>query len=198
MPESSIASKHSSSNLAARRRFAGAKAFRGLSTYDPRSGAWKQLPAPRYNRDHFDAVLVDDSKLVVASGRDTPRGCTTSNKDPEGFNCTGRPNIFHYTVAPVEVFDLRTGQWSVGANITTPRAGAMALVAPFDGTAQRVVVAGGERDTQQDGFRTVEAYDPATNDWVSMPSMIVGKWRTTLREAITHRHTRKNRHTVRI
>ena len=92
----------------------------------------------------------------------------------------------------------RTGQWSVGANITTPRAGAMALVAPFDGTAQRVVVAGGERDTQQDGFRTVEAYDPARNDWVSMPSMIVGKWRTTLHEAITHRHTRKNRHTDRI
>ena len=110
------------------------------SRYDPRTGAWKQLAPPLYNRDHFDAALIDGSKLIIASGRDTPRGCTSSNKDPKGFNCTGKPNIFHYTVAPVEIYDLTTSVWSVGANITTPRAGAMALSAPY-GSSQRVVIA---------------------------------------------------------
>merc|ERR1712137_308356 len=77
----------------------GAKAFVGLSSLNPVTGEWTALSAvPKYNRDHFDAVLVG-SKLVIASGRDTPRGCTSSGGD---IDCSGQPNIFHYTVGPTE------------------------------------------------------------------------------------------------
>jgi hypothetical protein len=165
----------------------GAKAYRGLSTYSPASGAWAALASPAHNRDHFDAVLIG-SQLVIASGRDTPRGCTGSSKDPPGFNCTGKPNIFHFTTAPTEIYDISAGEWAVGTNITTPRAGSMA-VAVLDATAISpsfpamataavhglVVVAGGERDTQQEGFRTVEAYSPEKDAWTTLPSMLVGR-----------------------
>lgn len=146
----------------------GAKAFSGFSSFNPATGEWKALDAvPKYNRDHFNAALVG-SKLVIAAGRDTPRGCTDRD------DCDGKPNIFHYTVDKAEIFDLKdgAGSWKEsGSNIPTARAGAMVVV----DQSQRVVVLGGESDVQNEAFKSVEAYDVESDSWQVLPSMVQGR-----------------------
>ena len=77
-------------------------------------------------------VTCSASQLVIAGGRDTPRDAS----------------IFKWVVPQTEWFDLSelSGTWHVAANITTPRAGTMSVL----DEEGRLIVLGGERDTQQE------------------------------------------------
>lgn len=147
----------------------GAEAFSGMSSFNPATGEWKALSAPRYNRDHYDAVVIGSS-MVIASGRDTPRGCTSGKSGD--IDCSGKPNIFHYTVGPAEIYDFGTGKWRESSvNIPHGRAGAMSIVDQH----VRMVVLGGESDLQQKAFVEVEAYDLDADAWTSLPAMNTGR-----------------------
>jgi N-acetylneuraminic acid mutarotase len=148
----------------------GAYAYRNFTRFNPATCEWANLPAqPQYNRDHFEAVL-SGSTIILTAGRDSPHG----------------DNVFQYTTAPVEHFDLdqyadyddanttsASLSWRVGANITTQRAGANSIV----DEQGRVVVIGGEAINQPDNkaLTKVERYDPKTDEWTALPSMQVGR-----------------------
>ena len=119
------------------------------------TGEWTQLPDAPRERDHFQAGEID-GKLYAGGGRKTS-GATNE--------------VFQLTIAEVDVYDIEAGGWStLAAPLPTPRAGS------FSHThGGRYLVAGGESVTQETAHAEVEAYDPASAHWVSLPSLQRGR-----------------------
>ena len=130
---------------------------RWFDAFDPRSGQWERLPDIPRHRDHFQAAVIDDV-LYLAGGR-------------RSSYATDR--VFDLTIREVDVFDFRTGSWDnlppLG-DLPTERAGTAALA-----TATHLIVMGGESAASGDAHREVEAYDPRTGTWTSLPNMITGR-----------------------
>jgi len=118
--------------------------------YDPATNEWKVLPDAPKARDHFSAAVVGN-KLVAAAGRTTNRS-------------------FGGMVAQTDTYNFNTNSWSSSASIPTPRAGTMIGV-----NAGKLIVMGGETNTQVAAHSEVEAYDVASNKWQSLPDLIRGR-----------------------
>jgi len=128
-----------------------------LDVFDPRDGSWRQLADAPRPRDHFHAAVID-GRIYAAGGR-------------RSSAATGQ--VFELTVPEVDVYDLATGQWSTlppSANIPTERAGTATVV--LDG---RLLVIGGESGAQAIAHSEVEAYDPSTGSWTTLPPLQVGR-----------------------
>lgn len=126
----------------------GARAW--FDVFDPATQQWTTLPDAPRARDHHTVAVVGN-KLVVAGGRRTTQ-----------------PNPFTNTVPEVDVFDFGAGTWStLAAPIPTRRAGTMTVA-----LGRHVVVIGGESDTQPEAFRSVEALDVLTSEWVILPGLV--------------------------
>ncbi len=129
--------------------------FAFFDEFDPATGNWTQLPnAPRV-RDHFNAVVIGN-KLYAAGGRDS-----------------SHPSIFNITIPQVDVYDFGTGTWSTlpsGSNIPTPRAGTSSVA-----LNNLVLVIGGESGTQTTAHNEVQALDPSTGTWQTLPSLNTGR-----------------------
>lgn len=119
--------------------------------FDPQTGVWTQLSDAPRARDHFHAAVVGD-QLVLAGGRLTG----------------GAGGTFAPLIAEVDAYDFTSGTWSTLASpsgdLPTPRAGTSTAV--FDG---EILVIGGEGNGI--AYDTVEALDPATNQWRSLHPM---------------------------
>lgn len=128
-----------------------------LDSYNPKTGDWTPLHDAPHPRDHFAAAVVDN-KLYAAAGR------TTMQRTNQGFDLT---------VGKCDVYDLEKGIWQsndLSSTIPTQRAGN--LVASIGG---RLVVGGGESGTQKKAHSEVEAFDPTTQTWTSLPSLNRGR-----------------------
>jgi N-acetylneuraminic acid mutarotase len=127
-----------------------------LDRYDPRTNAWQELADAPNARDHFHAVVVDSSRRLYNIGG----------------RATDLPNVFDKTVAAVDVYDLSSGAWSTLTNVSlpSPRAGASSAV--FEG---RILVIGGESNTQVAAFKNVDAFDPATQSFASLAPLKYGR-----------------------
>jgi hypothetical protein len=128
-----------------------------LDEYDPATNTWRELPDAPRARDHFQAVVVGD-KLISAGGRKS------------GFEGQG----FEATIAETDIYDFTTGNWStlpspVG-DIPTQRAGTAAT-----STGEHAIVIGGESGSQTVAHNEVEALNPETGTWHSLPSLITGR-----------------------
>jgi N-acetylneuraminic acid mutarotase len=137
---------------------------RWVDAFNPRTGHWRQLPDAPRARDHFHAAIIGD-RIYAAAGR---RSSAATNQ------------TFDLTVPEVDVFDLRTNQWSTlppTSNIPTQRAGAGAAV--VDG---RLIVLGGE-SAQPLAHASVEALDPATSRWTPLKPLAMGRHAT---QAVVH------------
>ncbi|MBM1105105.1 galactose oxidase [Aurantibacter crassamenti] len=131
-----------------------------LDRYDPVTGEWEILENAPRPRDHFQAVVAND-KIYALAGRNT-------GIDPD--------DGFAGTISEVDVYDINTNSWTtLASEIPTQRAGNMALL--YNG---KVVVAGGESNKQDKAHSEVEALDLDSNEWVKMPSLIVGRHGTGL------------------
>lgn len=136
-----------------------------LDKYNPATDTWTQLADAPRARDHFQAVVLD-GKLYAAAGR---RSSFATNE------------VFQLTEAAVDVYDIATDTWTTlpaSANIPTERAGTAAVA--LDG---KVVVLGGESGRQIPGMEQspppahteVEAYNPTTGVWETLPPMLEGR-----------------------
>ena len=121
-----------------------------LDEYDPANGSWRTLPDAPNARDHFSAAVVGN-KLVAASGRQSNIG-------------------FGGMVAATNVFDFNTNTWSNVDPIPTPRAGAMLGVKNGN-----IIIIGGETNTQIQAHDEVEAFNVASSQWRSLPSLNSGR-----------------------
>ena len=119
--------------------------------YDPATNKWSTATEMPTARNHAFAGLVN-GKIYVIGGR-LATGFITAATNTD----------------VVEEFDPTTNAWSgPKARMPTPRSGGG--WGTFGG---RIYVAGGEVATPQlvGAYRAVEAFEPATNTWITMPSM---------------------------
>jgi N-acetylneuraminic acid mutarotase len=135
-----------------------------VDAFAPRTGRWRRLPDAPRARDHFHAAVIDN-RIYVAGGR-------------RSSAATGQ--VFQLTVPEVDVFDLKTSQWSTlpaTSNIPTGRAGAGAAV-----VGGKLIVLGGESG-QPLAHDAVESFDPATGRWTVLAPLTMGRHAT---QAIVH------------
>lgn len=130
-------------------------AHRALPTneaYDLDTGKWETKSPMPTSRNHL-ALGVINGKIYVAGGR---LGAVFVNSSPTDV---------------VEEYDPATDSWGFAkARMPMPRSGTA-----YGVYQNKLYVAGGEYlDNAIVGtFRSLEAYDPATNTWTSYPSMAI-------------------------
>lgn len=128
-----------------------------LDEYDPATNTWKELPDAPRSRDHFQAVVAGD-KLVATGGR-------KSGYEGQGFEST---------IAETDVYDFNTETWttlpSPEGDIPTQRAGTAAT-----SVGNEAIVIGGESGSQVAAHNEVEALDPATGSWRTLPALQTGR-----------------------
>lgn len=126
-----------------------------VDVFDPETGRWTQLPDAPHSRDHFHAAVID-GHLYAAGGR------TSSHDTGESMSLT---------VGPVDVYDIENQRWrTLAAPIPTQRAGTATVA--LNGL---LVVLGGESTSQVEAHSEVEAYNPETEKWRSLPPLPVGR-----------------------
>lgn len=134
-----------------------ATAYASFDEYDPNTGQWRVLPdAPRV-RDHFHATVFN-GKLYLIGGRDSSVN-----------------SIVGATIGEIDVYDFSSGNWSTlpaSKNLPIPR-GAPATIL-YQG---EILVIGGE--TSQDlAHNQTEAFNPVTENWRNLASLVVGRHAT--------------------
>ena len=119
--------------------------------FDPATNKWESRKPMSVARNHAYAAAVN-GKIYVIGGR------------------TGHAFILSATNTDVvEEYSPVSDMWSAPKErMPTPRSGG---ATGTDG--RRIYVAGGEVTTKElvGAFRAVEAYEPATNSWISLPPM---------------------------
>ena len=119
--------------------------------YDPATNKWESRKPMSVPRNHAFAAAVN-GKIYVIGGR------------------TGHGFILSATNTDVvEEYNPVTDMWSAPKErMPTARSGGA-----WGTDGRRIYVAGGEVTTKElvGAFRAIEAYDPATNSWITLPSM---------------------------
>jgi len=131
--------------------FGPARVLGTNEVYDPATNKWESRNAMSVPRNHAFSGVVN-GKIYVIGGR------------------TGHGFILSATnTNVVEEYDPVSNMWSIPKErMPTARSGG---ASGTDG--RRIYVAGGEVTTTAlvGAYRAVQAYDPATNSWTSLPSM---------------------------
>src|SRR6188474_956792 len=131
--------------------FGPARVLGTNDVYDPATNKWESRNPMSVARNHAFSGVVN-GKIYVIGGR------------------TGHGFILSATnTNVVEEYDPATNMWSIPKErMPTARSGG---ASGTDG--RRIYVAGGEVTTTElvAAFRAVEAYDPATNSWMTLPSL---------------------------
>ncbi len=126
-----------------------------FDAFDPATGRWTALPDAPHARDHFHAAVID-GKLYAAGGRRSAHDLG---------------NALAQTVGEVDVYDFKAKRWStLPAPLPTPRAGTASAV-----IGGKLAVIGGESLKQVEAHREVEAWDPQTARWQTLPALPVGR-----------------------
>jgi N-acetylneuraminic acid mutarotase len=126
-----------------------------VEEYDPATNTWRArtpMPTPR---NHATAGVVGGKVYVIGGRIGAAFISVASNTDI------------------VEEYDPASDSWgAVRARMPTPRS---AMASGVHGG--RIYVTGGEGQTAQymSTFRALEAYEPATNRWVTLPQMPVAR-----------------------
>jgi N-acetylneuraminic acid mutarotase len=131
--------------------FGPARVLGTNEVYDPATDTWESRNPMSVPRNHAFSGVVN-GKIYVIGGR------------------TGHAFILSATNTDVvEEYSPASNMWSIPKErMPTARSGG---ASGTDG--RRIYVAGGEVTTTElvAAFRAVEAYDPATNSWMTLPSM---------------------------
>jgi Common central domain of tyrosinase/Kelch motif len=119
--------------------------------FDPATNKWESRKSMSVARNHAYAAAVD-GKIYVIGGR------------------TGHAFILSATNTDVvEEYSPLSDSWSAPKErMPVPRSGGA-----WGTDGRRIYVAGGEVTTKElvGAFRAVDAYEPATNSWISLPPM---------------------------
>lgn len=125
--------------------------------FDPATGRWVTLPDAPRARDHVQ-VAVLDNKVYVAGGR---------------LSTARTGNVLNTCVKETDVYDFKSGKWATldpSNNIPTLRAGNTTVI--FD---NKILLIGGESDAHEVAHNEAEAFNPKTNKWEKLPTLIVGR-----------------------
>jgi len=121
--------------------------------YDPKTGEWKKLPDAPIARDHFKAAVVGH-KLYCIAGQQS----NAMEKKSQ-------------TIDEVDIYDFKTGAWSVAnAKLPTPRGGNSVVVVDDD-----ILIIGGESSAQKQSHNDVEAYNVTKGEFRKLPPINEGR-----------------------
>ena len=126
-----------------------------VEEYDVGSNNWRERSAMPTARNHLVVSAVNGKIYAIGGRLASPFVSLGSDTDV------------------VEEYDPTTDMWGVPrARVSTPRASMVSGV-----HAGRIYIAGGEIQSSQvtSTFRTVEAYEPATNQWFVLPPVPLGR-----------------------
>jgi len=138
---------------------------RWMDAFDPETGEWTRLPDAPRRRDHFQAGVIDGT-LYAAGGRRTS---------------AATDRTFELTIPEVDRYDFSEGEWETlppAGDLPTERAGTTTVTA-----GGRLIVIGGESGSQPEAHAEVEAFNPETGEWRSLPPMNQGRHGT---QALVH------------
>jgi hypothetical protein len=140
--------------------------------YEPATGKWTRTGEMAVPRTRHTATLLRDGTVLVAGGYcpSPTRGCPSgfAGYDPSGV------------IADAEIYDPRTGKWTVTGPMHTARALHTATLLK-DG---RVLVAGAEHADTSFGWpepfqagilASAEVYDPSTRKWSTTGDMTIAR-----------------------
>jgi hypothetical protein len=134
-------------------------AYAGAELYHPRTGSWASTGSMHEPRVQYTATLLRDGRVLVVGG------CRT--------------DICTIVLAGAELYDARTGTWTMTGSLHDARWGDTATLLP-DG---RVLVAGGAgvcgNGTCPSILASAEIYDPRTGKWTVTGSLHQGRARHT-------------------
>jgi N-acetylneuraminic acid mutarotase len=127
-----------------------------VEEYDHATNTWRQRSSMPTPRNHATTGVVN-GKIYVIGGR-----------IGNAFITSGSTNV-----DTVEEYDPATDAWG-SARAKMPSARSAMASGVLDG---RIYVSGGEGQNAQMmyTFRALEAYDPASNRWIILPSMPVSR-----------------------
>ena len=128
-----------------------------MDKYDPVSGEWATLSDAPNNRDHFQAVVLNN-KLYAFGGR------RTSHSTGEDMDLT---------VAHGNIFDFNSESWTqVTQNLAIPtgRAGNGAFA-----WNNEIIIGGGESMAHVHAHKELEAYNSQKGTWSKWPEMKSGR-----------------------
>jgi hypothetical protein len=123
--------------------------------YDPTTATWTATGSMSGPRAYHTATLLQDGRVLVVGGAYDDGQFGSDRGD-------------------AEVYDPKTGTWSMAGTIPTPVTGFTATLLA-DG---KVLIAGGQTSDGA-GVTTSEVYDPATNAWTVVGPMIHPRWSHT-------------------
>jgi N-acetylneuraminic acid mutarotase len=126
-----------------------------VELYDPTTRIWSSTGSMAGPRNNFTATLLADGKVLAAGGA--------------YFLAVGPAGTFEpIELTSAELYDPATGLWSPVADMISPRY-AHAATLLIDG---RVLVAGGVNFGNQYGLDTAESYDPISDSWTAIRSIM--------------------------
>jgi N-acetylneuraminic acid mutarotase len=155
--------------------------------YDPAGDAWSRRADMPLRRTAGGAAVLDNRLVVVGGTGDSPT--STMVYDPSQDRWTLGPSMTapreHLAVtgdgsriyviggrwdnalkATAESLDSLTGSWKRLSDLPTARGGTAGGI-----VHGRIYVAGGEASSPDRTFSQVEAYDPSSNVWTSLPQL---------------------------
>jgi hypothetical protein len=171
-----------------------------VDIYSASSGTWSAgsaLPGPRYE---FTATTLSDGRVLVAGGDDgslAPGSALSSveiYQSGSGWSAAesmkkvrlddaavllkdgrilvaGGVDASGTALNSAEVFDPKSGQWTLTGTMSSARAGFTMTVLP-DG---RVVAAGGYAANTSQALASADLFDPTTSGWTATGSLITGR-----------------------
>ncbi|GMA36958.1 hypothetical protein GCM10025876_31620 [Demequina litorisediminis] len=124
-----------------------------VERFDPATGTWATMNSLNTPRDAF-AMAATNNRLFVFGGRTTSGGGAAVNAQ----------------MSNTEVWNLSTGNWTVGSSLPTARRNAS--VGMLHGKVQ---VIGGESAPGGGGYTVVEEWDPLTLTWRTLAPLPTGR-----------------------
>eukprot|EP00040_Diaphanoeca_grandis_P013944 m.70465 g.70465 ORF g.70465 m.70465 type:complete len:376 (-) comp24231_c1_seq1:183-1310(-) len=126
----------------------------------PETNMWHPGQEMFYGRKSFGLLVLSDNRLMAVGGN--------------VYDKNNYPYTTSKLARTVEIFDPKTGEWKLGANMTVDREGPAVVLLP-DGS---VLAIGGTNSGDQftDGLKSCERWDPKTEMWSPIAPMPRGRW----------------------
>ena len=136
----------------------------GAELYNPQSGTWTLTGSMHESRIYHTATLLPDGRVLVVGGATGGEGCVMQYSESYNGACSD-------VLASAELYDPRTGRWTLTSLMHQARARPTATLLPSGSVLVAGGAGGGGNMASDDPLASAELYDPHTGAWTLTGSM---------------------------